>query len=461
MRTIETMRLPTLALSLVAATACGKVTKLADGNPGDGGNADASNQPGIVKVTVLDPGQTGTPFAGVPVVFIDTDNTVTRVTSDTNGKAQATVHPGASVSAVEQVSSTSYNIFSVLAVKPGDDITLGFVNQNTTEVGTYSISFSSDPNGPNNGYTFYGPCGSDDGTANHVLHFQPDCVPSGTFSVYGIETNPSTGAVVASTDKNGLVYSNGGSAFLSGWVPPVNFQANYSDIPSFVTNVGLTRSSGYYSNGYQVSAPSMSPSGTTLVLSLVGPSATLDAFAQSIFGRNDTGAQQEVVQKIAGNAATYSLDVGQKTIPWLGALVIDPSTESITLPVDGTAPVDGFITEFSYNRTVNTTTTNYRWDLIAPKAGDITLPAIPIDAGDVMPKATDSLNNPIGILVESDQLNGYDDLRPHFFDRINYLFNGLGATNFELSISPNLFNGKGVSRAPSSPLTRYLRRIAR
>src|ERR1700690_820152 len=78
----------------------------------------------LVTVTVIDPTlvQT-TPLAGATVVFID-DNGTQTVQTDANGKAQAALLAGGSVSSVRSSSGFAY-VTSVLAAQPGDSITLG------------------------------------------------------------------------------------------------------------------------------------------------------------------------------------------------------------------------------------------------------------------------------------------------------------------------------------------------
>lgn len=99
-----------------------------DGGDGDGAvDADIDANPnvrGMVTVHTVD--KLGLPLAGLDVVFIDTDQTVTALKTDAAGAAQASVFPNASVT-VERVRSSTppaYYLTTVLALNPGDDILL-------------------------------------------------------------------------------------------------------------------------------------------------------------------------------------------------------------------------------------------------------------------------------------------------------------------------------------------------
>jgi hypothetical protein len=108
-----------------------------DGDPGtidgdgtgDGdGMVDADidadpNVRGMVTVHLVD--KLGNSVPGIDVIFIDTDATQTRAVTDATGTVQASVYPNASVTAVhEHTGANSYSLTTLLALDPGDDITL-------------------------------------------------------------------------------------------------------------------------------------------------------------------------------------------------------------------------------------------------------------------------------------------------------------------------------------------------
>jgi hypothetical protein len=76
---------------------------------------------GTVTVRIVD--KASAPLAGMYVVFIDTDGTVTERMTDAAGLAQADVYPSATVTAV-RARGMSYSLATVQALVPGDLVTL-------------------------------------------------------------------------------------------------------------------------------------------------------------------------------------------------------------------------------------------------------------------------------------------------------------------------------------------------
>jgi hypothetical protein len=119
-----------IALLAALLIACGDdAADTHDASHGDGSGGDAAdamidadpNVRGTVTVHVVD--KNSAPLAGMYVVFIDTDATVTERMTDAAGAAQADVYPNASVTAI-RVRGMSYSLATVLALNPGDVITL-------------------------------------------------------------------------------------------------------------------------------------------------------------------------------------------------------------------------------------------------------------------------------------------------------------------------------------------------
>jgi hypothetical protein len=127
-----------LAALLVACGNDGEAMR--DAGDGDSSvmvDADIDADPnvrGTVTVRIVD--KNDAPIAGMYVVFIDTDSTVTERMTDSAGMAQADVYPNATVTAVRQ-RSLSYSIATVQALNPGDVITLISASPN--------VSSSEDP----------------------------------------------------------------------------------------------------------------------------------------------------------------------------------------------------------------------------------------------------------------------------------------------------------------------------
>ena len=145
------MRSPTAVLTLLtlslSAAACGKVQEFADASTQDtqmfdtGGTVIDANPRGTVTVTTYDPVSGGAVTTGTAVLFIDPDGTpVARVATDTSGKAQADVLPGASVTAVWTVGTGSYQVETIRDIKPGDDLVMA-LSRDTTNPGTFTVTF--------------------------------------------------------------------------------------------------------------------------------------------------------------------------------------------------------------------------------------------------------------------------------------------------------------------------------
>jgi hypothetical protein len=111
----------TLVLAICLVAACGDDS----GTPGDAnGDIDADpNVRGPVTVTVVD--KNDRPLAGLHVVFVDTDTTVTDVVTDAAGVATGSVFPGASATALRaRDTGQGYSLTTVLQLVPNDSVTL-------------------------------------------------------------------------------------------------------------------------------------------------------------------------------------------------------------------------------------------------------------------------------------------------------------------------------------------------
>ena len=79
---------------------------------------------------------------------------------------------------------------------------------------------------------------------------------------------------------------------------------------------------------------------------------------------------------------------------------------------------DVFAAQTSYSRTVNQTTQRYAWIALGPTPGDIVLPTLPPEVGDVMPKDGDTLESTLAISLESDAIDSYDTIRQDIYTTV-------------------------------------------
>src|SRR5262249_20719641 len=88
----------------------------------------------------------------------------------------------------------------------------------------------------------------------------------------------------------------------------------------------------------------------------------------------------------------------------------------LVIPLDMTGTTstqpDLFRVAASYRRTDAGTniTTTFSWTLFGPQAGDITLPSLPAEVGNIAPTSADTVSV-TAIMVEIDTVTGYDAIR--------------------------------------------------
>jgi hypothetical protein len=402
-------------LLLTTIAACSPVVaKFQDGSTDDAA-ADAPTH-GMVRVKVFDPNDTGAVVTGVPVVFVEADDTlISHPVTDQDGVATADVHVGASATVVITTQGST-QMTTLLGLKPGDDIILGPRRGTPTDAGNFTVSFATFSGAAS--YTVYGPCGGTGTTTSPVvLPMQSDCKQD-TMDLlvvaYDANNNP-----LASLTKTGVTFAAGGSTAITGTYQGVStFTASYTNVPAAVTEIDYTRelpddygftrgNSGVPSNGTFSSSVPAVQGGKALVLTNIA---------------TNMGAQQTLQQSIQGNALTYGMDVGATLLPWVGTPAVDIANHKITVAIDPTGTSgdmpDVFAAQTSYSRTVNQTTERYAWLALGPTPGDIVLPTLPPEVGDVMPKPGDTLETTLAISLESDAIESYDTIRQDIYTTV-------------------------------------------
>jgi hypothetical protein len=394
-----------VGLSLLALAACGSVGPVPDNGDDDGGGVTR----GPVVVTVLDPAGGGGPAIGATVVFIDPDGTlVKRATTDTVGKTTADVLPGASVTAIALLNAR-YEIETVTAVKPGDDLVIGVKKPDTTLAGMFTFSYPAFTGAAT--YTVAYPCGTSptDGPATSVtVPVRNDCrVEPMDIVVMPQDSNEQP---LAASFKGEIPFVAGGTSTVTqAYRNYVSFTASYTNIPASLSRVVITRWApddyGFFSGVSRDNPP------PTTVLTFMTPVST-GAVPITQFLR--TPALQTLRQKILGSVQSYSIDVAATLLPWLGEPSYDAAARRLTIPVDavGTsmARPDAFHVIASYRRNVAGTLTQYNWKLYAPEPGDLTLPQLPQELADIAPRAGEQVV--VGAtMLEVDTVTGYDAIR--------------------------------------------------
>lgn len=427
------MRAPgTIALALAALAACGKDHPLVDAGVLDANRTDASTGPdadphGVVTVTVLSSDGSGTPASGVKVAFVEPDGELAaEATTGADGKASASVLPGASVTAVYALAPTDHQIETILGVKPGDDLTIGSA-KDSTAAGTFTVNLID--TGGTTSYAVYGPCGAGTFTVPQAFTSNATAtVPVAlTFQRYCAQTTMDLVAVRYDVDfvaadyveLKDVAFTDGGTVDqTAAWTPMPLLAATYSDIPADVIAVSFDdRVPDLLGFGY--GALLTPDAGAAAVNAPVPPAA--HALVTSTIESNAHGGSQQIFDGIDGTKTSYALDVGASLLPWVDAPVLDPATATITTATSGTGTGDAFRVEVSFDRPdpngggsgSGTPTDFYDWTVWSASPGTITLPTLPADLADNDPKAGDSLGSSAASVFDLAAATGYDAVRAH------------------------------------------------
>jgi hypothetical protein len=388
---------------------------------------------GMVTVHVIDPAGSGADVIGATVVFLNPDGSlVANMLTDSSGLASADVLLGASVTAAPTVGPNVYRLTTLFDVKPGDMLTIGSVNPDSTVVGTFTVNFTTTSSAAS--YSLYGPCGSVFTTTSPATLTIYKYCQVATMELL-LAAYDGTGAFVGYVDKPNVTYSDGGSAVLSPtYVAPATITATYNNVPSDVARLTLTRDAPATSSSFNASA-SVSPPINPQMVQVMGPVASSAELSTQY--ANATSSIQLASEMVAGNATTFTHDVGTTLLSWIGTPTFDIASETMMVPLttantSGDAP-DMFAVAMSFTRGTN----NVTWVLYGPTPGNITLPALPASLG-LVPQTGDVVFNPFAAMFESDAVSGWDAVRAHA-GTDPFLVGGVMATSAKLrsSTSPN------------------------
>ena len=433
--------------------ACGKTTNLTDAPAGDANNADAGNTidadaHGAVTVTVMNPDGVSGPMAGVKVAFIEPNGDLAgEPMTDVNGKASASVLPGASVTAVYVLSPTSHQIESITGVKPGDDLVIGTQHPDTTAAGTFTVNVIAVVGTLQ--YDVYGPCGSGTyvvpaalrgprplgvvATVPVTLTMTADCVQS-TMDLVATRMD-TTSTVVDYVELPNVAFTDGGmTTQVDPWTALATMTANYTNVPADINFVYPTErvpdsfGSGYF--GYIAPA-------SGVAMSTWGMPLAKTAYFSTLITATDHTGTQDVYAIADGTKTSYGFDVGLTLLPWLDTPTIDLATAKITTPnAGGGGSGDAFVVNYRFERpdpssggsgsgAINDV---YTWRVWSPTVGDVTLPKLPTDLADNNPTATDTDDGGDARLFDLDLATGYDAVRAHLDSGYDaYLASGRGA----------------------------------
>jgi hypothetical protein len=412
-----------LLASLCVVAGCGKVQVV--GNNPDAPAPDADLH-GLAHITVLDVLGNGALAPNIPVVFINADDTIAGDTmSDSNGRAQADILPGASVTVVfTQITGsgasmqTFYLTATVFGINPGDDIPFGFTDRDGTQSSTFNVTFTALAGATS--YEIFTPCGQTfSSTAGTVATSMQNGCKQDTFDVYVVASN-SSGVAIDSAQLQNVSLAAGAATVPNSWIPFSSFTAAFTDIPSDVKNLQVSRQSST-GRGFTISGSCTAPLSATCSINAQAPTAGVKSFVHTTVGRTDARSTQQVItQRVAGNTINYNLDVGTNLLPWMSDVTFDPATGTTTPTLE--APddqADFFFTEVSWNRDANT---SLDWAVFTKTTGPTKFPTLPAHVGPLAPAAGDNSFNPTAITIDSTNVMTYDAVRPKLFALLDSRF---------------------------------------
>ena len=419
------MRAPWL-LPLVLVAACGKVShRAADASPGAPDSGPDASLRGTVTVIALSPSGDGSPAAVVPVVFTDPDGTmVAEVTTDAQGVAQADVLPGATVTAVFASSGgggTGALLGTVMAVNPGNHIQIGFKsNTPITSLGSMTINFPALAGATN--YLVYNGCTSASTTGSSVsISFDSRCQRD-TYDIMVVAEDGSSNPLKVAT-LNSAAFADGGTLTV-----PNNYQGglgqmqfNFTNIPADITNISANRanlSQGRTLFGQAATITINQGAGTGSVTRLAGGDKALVtvAFQSTML--------HELFERVAGNAASYNVNVSTDILPVLQQPTYNKNKSQIDWTAAATgSSADALIGIVNYQRTMPAAA-SFQWFIVGPgNLSAVSVPTLPDDLADNMPTTGDSLGMGV-FLVETANIGTYDDDRDTIYPDIERIVNG-------------------------------------
>jgi hypothetical protein len=401
-----------------------------------------TNPRGSVHVTVVGP--SGSAAVGATVVFVDPDGAVVKTAAtDSGGKADAEVLPGASVTTVIR-SFATVQMRTTLAIEPGDDLVIGPKASDMHTLGQFTLSW---PDAPNHATTFsvYGPCGFAGTTTYDPTGPSPTAPTSLTFDVRnGCETNSAEFVVWARghdgislqfNDSTNIPFEVGNSFSTSSAWDRQGFNASFTNVSSIST---ITADRIVPDGGLSMPV-TMAASNPTVIGFASSRGAT--ARVMSTFNAI-SGATQTVRQKIPGDSTTYSVDVAGTLLAWLDTPTFSAATQEFQLvkaaaSAGGSVDPDLLRIEASWQRP----SVHYSWEVFGPDTNTVTLPNLPaaLDA-ELKPTAADMVHVS-AISYEADTIPNYDSARANIGAAIN--------DTFEAPRSPAALIR--VSKSPSLP----------
>jgi hypothetical protein len=397
------------------------------------GEPDAMPDPTSARVTVLTLARDGRPQVGAAVVFADPGNSrVQRLTTGDDGSVVADVQPGAGVTVV-WTTATGARLLTVLDVRPGDDLVVGEAGRVTPPSTQRTPELSIVPFDTTSPMTLYTRCSST-GTAvaanrtTATARITAGCDAPGLNDDFILAVRPSGGTTRISRLFD--VAQDAERRELSGWSVVADMAVNLTNLPDDIGQLIVSRHlrRGGFPFLYQVGLLSDAPVGATTVnVDLGALVAGSDMLMEVSLKRTSQPTQSQHLRDLRAPNSSYGFDAGQTLLPWFQPGVFDPATRRLEWSLAGSNPFDLLYVDARYTRGTGPTARSFEWRVVAPTStGSFTLPELPAEVGDVLPRAGDVAWLGEGYLLEAadrtyrdlvgrfdvDQLSWFNDAGP-------------------------------------------------
>jgi hypothetical protein len=404
-------KLPFLALGLAGLAACGKVQGFADAAVTvDGSDIDAPVDavpfgPATVDVRTLN--GDGLPQIGATVVFVDSDGTVTRAAAGQDGKASAMVHPGATATAI-WLQASGPRLVTVIGIEPGDEVRVGQpANAASSETGSGAITVPETAP-PAAKYAFTA-CGGQV-LANNAA----------TLVWYTYCDQADTDILVVAADAQGnyaqyiyagnLANTQRAAVSVPGpWKFAETFNIAFTEPPAGTRYINVQRqlrsgSKSLYSTYGGAEVTGATTSFAMPYSPLAGDDMEIDTTLNHMGSDTIYYASSNIRQRLPVNT-TLQVRLADFALPYVSSTTLDLPTRSVTWnQTEGGIPADAVIADTYFFRDPGDASPQVMtsWRVIAPGGTTaLTLPTLPTDLEELLPRATDVTYNGTVVLVAS------------------------------------------------------------
>lgn len=325
---------------------------------------------------------------GAPVVFVDTDQSVTYLHADSLGVAQARVHPGASVTVIYDQNLVQYE--TVLDVQPGDQLVFGAGTG--VDVPPITVTFTAYPDAGAT-YKLHSACGSSTvspgtTTASHFACFAPVTNTDAYVAAYLNSEVVATAAVHGVDLRQPIVIPN-------VWTAATSLTVSYTGAPGRIT-AEFQDAPQSFSTFKDLETPYMG--------ALNVPADGTKQYMRTDFEIGS--ASESIWQRLTPGTSSYHLDIASHLLPEV-RVTYDPATR--TIAPTGTASLPNSLIDYSvvWGEPGNPVS----WEVLTHTLGPVVLPELPADIRDISgPGGTPGV-----LIITTPALTNWDQVRENMW----------------------------------------------